>query len=155
MKSHRDKRGSSCDSALGKRRGEKRNRTALYKYKGDFQWQGVRDEPYKTENGSWSNIIRRVLIGSHGESAKFHVRYFEIEPEGCSSLETHGHEHAVLCVRGEGVVRTGRTKRTIRYMDVIYISPDTDHQFLNPFKKPFGFICIVNAKRDKPRLINR
>lgn len=153
MRSHRDKRESSCDIETGKQRREKRNRTAFYKYKGDFQWRGVRDEPYKTEGGSWSNIIRRVLIGSHGESAKFHVRYFEIEPEGYSSLETHRHEHAVLCVKGEGVVRAGRTKRKIGYMDMVYISRDTDHQFLNPFKKPFGFICIVNAERDKPRLI--
>ncbi|SPQ00850.1 Cupin domain protein [Candidatus Sulfobium mesophilum] len=129
------------------------NRCALYRYKGDMTWQGIADEPYKTAADGWSNIVRRVLIGGRGESAKFHVRYFEIAPGGTSSLERHRHEHVVICVKGEGVVRTGRTRRKMRYMDTLYISPDTVHQLRNPNDVPFGFLCIVNARRDKPKVL--
>jgi quercetin dioxygenase-like cupin family protein len=40
------------------------------------------------------------------------------------------------------------------FMDTVYISPDTVHQLLNPFDAPFGFLCIVNARRDKPKVLD-
>ena len=129
------------------------NRTAVYRHKGDFTWQGIKDELYKTEGSEWSKVIRRVLIGSHGESAKFHVRYFEILPGGSSSYEKHRHEHVVICVRGEGIVQTGRARKKMGFIDTVYISPETVHQLTNPFENPFGFLCIVNSKRDKPEVL--
>ena len=145
----------SCEiKGAGKTSGQVKNRNALYRHKGDFRWQGVKDESYKTEQSGWAGIIRRVLIGAHGESSKFHVRYFEIARGGCSSLESHRHEHVVICVRGEGIVRTGNTRRKMGFMDTVYISPDTVHQLINPCEDPFGFLCIVNAKRDKPKVMS-
>jgi quercetin dioxygenase-like cupin family protein len=144
---------SSCEIGGQKKAVRKASNTALYRHRGNLRWQGVRDEPYKTEGGEWSNIVRRVLIGSHGESAKFHVRYFEIASGGCSSLERHRHEHVVICVRGEGIVQTGKKSSKMKFMDTLYISPDTVHRLSNPFDAPFGFLCIVNAKRDRPKII--
>lgn len=145
---------SFCEITPAKKAGRKRaNRNAFYRHKGNFSWQGIKDEPYKTRGNEWSDIIRRVLIGTRGETTKFHVRYFEIGPQGRSSFERHKHEHVVICVRGEGMVRTGKTKRKMGFMDTIYISPDTSHQLLNPFEAPFGFLCIVNAKRDRPKVL--
>jgi ribulose-bisphosphate carboxylase large chain len=145
---------SCCGISGGKNTSvEKKNRNAFYKHRGDFKWRGVKDEPYKAKSGGWSGIMRRVLIGSHGESTKFHVRYFEIAPGGNSSLERHRHEHVVICVKGEGIVLTGRTKRKVRFMDTVYISPGTTHQLMNSSAKPFGFLCIVNSKRDKPKVL--
>lgn len=131
------------------------NRSAFYRHRGMCRWQGVRDEPYKTEEGGWSNIIRRVLVGARGESARFHVRYFEIGPAGRSSLECHRHEHVVICVRGKGIVHIGKRKRTMQYLDTVYIAPDVAHQLMNPYDEPFGFICIVNSKRDRPKPLKR
>ena len=134
---------------------ERANRTALYKHKGNFHWSGVKDEPYKTRDGGWANIIRKVLIGAHGESARFHVRYFEIAPKGNSSLELHRHEHVVICVKGKGVVLTGRKKSTMGFMDTLYISPNTVHQLSNPYHAAFGFLCIVNSRRDRPKVLKK
>lgn len=148
-------KGSLCceiKSAM-KSPAKKANKCALYRHKGNMTWRGVADEPYKTVTGGWADIIRRVLIGARGESAKFHVRYFEIAQGGASSLERHKHEHVVICVKGEGIVRTGKSRRKMGFMDVLYISPDTVHQLTNPFKVPFGFLCIVNARRDKPKVL--
>jgi ribulose-bisphosphate carboxylase large chain len=146
---------SMCEIKENKSSQTKQNRTAFYKHKGDYRWNGVKDEPYKTKGADWSNIIRRVLIGTHGESTKFHVRYFEIAPKGNSSLEHHKHEHVVICVKGAGVVLTGRTRRTMGFMDTLYISPNTVHQLSNPNDGPFGFLCIVNSRRDRPKLIQK
>lgn len=145
---------SMCD-INGKSFPKKSNQIAFYKNMGNFRWSGVKDEPYKTSGEDWSNIIRRVLIGARGESTRFHVRYFEIAPKGNSSLELHRHEHVVICVKGSGVVLTGRTKRVMDFMDIIYISPDIVHQLLNPYNRPFGFLCIVNSRRDKPKILKK
>ena len=155
MKEKPAKQASFCEIVSTRKTSRKKtNRSAFYRHKGDMTWSGVADEPYKTITGGWSNIIRRVLIGGRGESAKFHVRYFEIAPGGVSSLERHKHEHVVICVKGEGVVRTGKAKRKMGFMDTLYISPDTVHQLSNPFNIPFGFFCIVNARRDKPKVLD-
>ncbi len=144
---------STCDIKKKKSFAKEPNTTAFYKHKGDFRWGGVKDEPYKTKGDDWSNIIRRVLIGARGESTKFHVRYFEISSNGSSSLELHRHEHVVICVKGRGVILTGRKKRAVGFMDTVYISPNTVHQLSNPYNAPFGFLCIVNSKRDSPKVL--
>jgi len=139
--------------AVQKRR--KSRRCAFYKHEEGFRWKGIKDEAYKPEGTDWTNIVRRVLIGGHGEAAKFHVRYFEISAGGNSSLEKHRHEHVVICIRGQGMVLTGKKKRTMEYLDTLYIAPDSPHQLSNPFGEPFGFLCIVSARRDRPKLLGK
>ncbi len=129
------------------------NKSKLYKHKGNFDWKDVNTESYKPKGGDWADIVRRVIIGKHGESARFHVRYFEIEPGGHSSFEKHRHEHVVICVKGRGKVLTGKKLYRMDFLDTLYIAPDTPHQLRNTFKKPFGFFCIVNARRDKPKIL--
>lgn len=130
-----------------------KEKSRLYKHKGDYRWQGIKTEKYKPEGGDWADIVRRVIVGNYGESMRFHLRYFEISPGGYSSLEKHRHEHVVICVRGKGKVLTDKKMRTLNSLDTLYIAPDTPHQLSNPFNEPFGFFCIVNAKRDKPRIL--
>ena len=146
---------SMCEINGKKPAARRSNKTAFYRHKGNFEWSGVKDEAYKDKGVEWSNIIRRVLIGAHGESAKFHVRYFEILPKGNSSLELHRHEHVVIGVKGKGEVLTGKTKRTMGFMDTLYISPGTVHRLSNPYHEPFGFLCIVNSRRDRPKVIRK
>jgi ribulose-bisphosphate carboxylase large chain len=130
-----------------------RNTTRHYPYKGNFAWQGVKTEQYKPEGKDWLKMIRQTLIGSHGESARFHVRYFEIAPGGNSSFETHKHEHVVIGIRGKGFCLVKKKKYKIGFLDTLYIEPSAPHQLTNPSREPFGFFCIVNAKRDKPKRI--
>ena len=147
----------TCDWRTGQapkvRKLSVQNKSKLYEHTGSFKWQGIKTERYKSIKEGWADIVRQTLIGNHGEATKFHLRYFEIAPGGCSSLEKHRHEHVVVCVRGKGKVLTGKKIHTMAFMDTIYIAPDTPHQLKNPFKGPFGFFCIVNANRDKPSLL--
>jgi ribulose-bisphosphate carboxylase large chain len=137
------------------------NKSRFYKYKGNFSWKGIKIEKYKPAGRDWSDIVRQILIGTHGETTKFHLRYFEIAPGGYSSFEMHRHEHVVIGVRGKGlcIVRNRRSagaEKTydIGFLDTLYIEPDAPHQLINHFNEPFGFFCIVNAKRDRPKILN-
>jgi quercetin dioxygenase-like cupin family protein len=123
----------------------------VYRHKKEGRWTGVTIDRYKNSEGGWLSITRQFLIGKRGESAKFHLRYFEIEPGGYSSLETHRHEHVVICARGKGRALIGKKSYMLRSLDIAYIGPNAVHQLLNPYDEPFGFFCIVDSKRDKPK----
>ena len=148
------KKAPSCDWTENKTISKKqKEKNRIYRHNGDYTWTGIKTEQYKPERDNWSSIVRRVLIGGHGEKTKFHVRYFEIAPGGSSSFEKHRHEHVVIVVRGKGHIMIGKKKSSIGFLDTSYIKPDTPHQLSNPFNEPFGFLCIVNARRDRPILL--
>jgi len=115
-------------------------------------WQRIKSIPYKDKKGNWISIERFPLIKS--DSLKFEVRYFEISPGGCSSLEYHQHAHVVVCLKGKGKVRLGDKHYVLKYLDIVYIAPNEIHQLANPYNEPFGFLCIVDSERDKPVEIN-
>ena len=144
------KRIPYCDFAT-KNKKSVINKTRLYKHKGNFTWKGIKTESYKTAGTDWKDAIRKVLIDSHNASTKFHLRYFEIAPGGYSSFEKHKHEHVVMGIRGKGKVVCDKKNYQLNFLDTLYIAPCIPHQLSNPFHEPFGFLCIVNTKRDKPK----
>ncbi|HXF83485.1 MAG TPA: cupin domain-containing protein, partial [bacterium] len=83
----------------------------------------------------------------------FQLRYFEIAPGGFSSLETHDHAHTIVVLRGCGRVVAGRSVFAVRPFDLVVIPPATPHQFINAGGEPFGFLCPVDADRDRPRAL--
>ena len=145
---------SSCEipSRTGRKTG---NRNRLYSFHDNYRWKGVKVEEYKTKSDDWEGIARQVLIGAGGESTKFHLRYFEINPGGYSRFETHKHEHVVIGIRGKGRARLNRRVININHLDVLYINPDTPHRLYNPYDDPFGFFCIVNSRRDRPKPVKK
>ena len=144
---------SSCELPV-----RARNKAAVQsrhlRFQGDFRWKGVKVLEYKTKGADWSGIIRQTLTGDRGEKTKFHLRYFEIQAGGYSSLETHTHEHVVICIRGRGKARLNRRNIDIGFLNILYINPDAPHRLFNPYDEPFGFFCIVDAERDRPRPVN-
>ncbi len=147
---------SSCD-ILTKSRKKTINRNRVCLFRDDFTWTGVAVDEYKHKSAGrdWTDIVRQVLVGQKGESTKFHLRYFEIKPGGYSSYETHKHEHVVIGIRGKGKARLDRKNVGIKFLDVIYIKPYTPHRLYNPYDEPFGFFCIVDARRDRPKSVKR
>ncbi|MEW6408743.1 MAG: cupin domain-containing protein [Nitrospirota bacterium] len=157
--SEKERTPTTCDWKIVSRVSRKKktysgNKSKFYKHNGNFTWQGIKTERYKLTSKDWSDIIRQTLIGKHGETPRFHVRYFEIAPRGYSSFEVHKHEHVVICIRGKGKVLVGKKIYDIKFLDTLYIAPNMPHQLRNPSDEPFGFFCIVNAKRDKPKILN-
>ena len=75
-----------------------------------------------------------------------------MQPGGHSTLERHEHVHAVVIFRGRGTCLVGDEVREVGAPDLVFIPPMTWHQFRASAGEPFGFLCMVNAERDKPQL---
>ena len=123
-----------------------------------YTWSEVECEAYKRgqEAGrEWKSIVRQVLVGKQAEKTGFHLRYFEIEPGGHSSLEKHAHAHVVIAVRGQGRVILNDQAWDMQALDTVYVAPWTPHQFLAGSDEPFGFFCIVDAERDRPQAVSQ
>ena len=144
-----DKTMGSCE--IGERPGDgPPPGSRVLRWQPGFRWDGAPVEAYKAAADHWCGINRTTLAGGRGEQTAFHVRYFEMEPGGFSSLEHHAHEHVVVVLRGRGEVRLGGEVHELGFGDVAYVAPHEVHQFRNRSEEPFGFLCVVDARRDAP-----
>ena len=119
-------------------------------------WSGIEPVGYKAgrldEPGQgYRGVTKHVISGDRGEPSSFEVRYFEVEPGGYTRLEKHQHVHSVTIIRGRGYAVVGADLHPLTPFDHIYVGPMTMHQFVNDADEPFGFICVVDAERDRPQ----
>jgi quercetin dioxygenase-like cupin family protein len=115
------------------------------------RWEGVETMRYK-EAGSapFRDITRQVLFG--GADLRCEWRYFEIAPNGYSTLERHEHAHAVMILRGHGACLVGDRVYPVAEHDLVSVPPLTWHQFRAAADAPLGFLCLVDKERDRPQL---
>ncbi len=114
---------------------------------GELRWQGVPVRAYGPENSTASGATRQVLIGTDEDSSHFHMRYFAVQPGGHTSLDQHPHDHGVYILHGRARLRLGNEEHELSSGDAIYISGNDVHQFFTLGEEPFGFLCVVPAKR--------
>jgi mannose-6-phosphate isomerase-like protein (cupin superfamily) len=127
-----------------------RENTVHRKAKG-YRWEGVEELPYKEDSRAlFKSITRQVLFSDPALTGE--LRYFEMAPGGFSTLERHEHMHAVLILRGRGHCLVGDEVRAIETRDLVTVPAMTWHQFRATRGEPLGFLCMVNAARDKPQL---
>jgi quercetin dioxygenase-like cupin family protein len=116
----------------------------------NFRWAGVGLTPYKATNAApFKAISRQTLFSDPRLLAE--LRYFEIEPGGYSTLERHEHMHVVIVLRGGGQCLIGDEVHDLELNDLVVIEPWTWHQFRAPAAATLGFLCLVNAERDRPQ----
>lgn len=116
-----------------------------------FRWEGIDLLAYKEEGSApFRAITRQTLL--RDPALKCELRYFEMSASGYSTLERHEHMHAVLILRGHGECLVGGEVHKIDTNDLVTIEPWTWHQFRAGPDAPLGFLCMVNAERDKPSL---
>jgi mannose-6-phosphate isomerase-like protein (cupin superfamily) len=128
-----------------------RERKVHRKAASDHRWDEVELLPYKEdERALFKSVTRQVLF--HDPDMASELRYFEVAPGGFSTLERHEHMHAVLILRGRGQCLVGGEVRPLATRDLVTVPPLTWHQFRATDDEPLGFLCMVNATRDKPRL---
>jgi quercetin dioxygenase-like cupin family protein len=117
----------------------------------DYHWQGVDTLAYKQDGSApFKDITRQILF--EDPSLGCQLRYFEMQAGGYSTLERHDHVHAVMILRGHGHCLVGGEVREVKPRDLVSIAPLTWHQFRASRGEPMGFLCMVNAERDKPQL---
>lgn len=114
-----------------------------------FRWEDVAVRAYKEEAGTFRGITRQVLHDG-GEHLGTQLRYFEIAGGGHSTLERHQHVHSVFIARGRGACLVGDVVHDLDVHDIVYVPPDTWHQFRATHDEPLGFLCLVRCDRDKP-----
>jgi len=116
-----------------------------------FRWEDTELLAYKEQGAApFKAITRQTLF--RDPALKGELRYFEMAAGGYSTLERHQHMHAVLVLRGRGQCLIGSEVFSIATNDLVTIAPDTWHQFRANAGEPLGFLCMVNAERDKPSL---
>ena len=57
-----------------------------------------------------------------------------------------------MILRGHGHCLVGDKVFEVDTQDLVHIPPSTWHQFRATSEAPLGFLCMVNAARDRPQL---
>ena len=118
---------------------------------GGMAWDDVPVLAYKQDGEApFKDVTRQVLFEDSALAAQ--LRYFEVAPGGHTTLERHQHVHAVVIARGRGRCLIGETIHDLAERDLVHIPSMTWHQFRAHDDGPLGFLCLVNADRDRPAL---
>jgi quercetin dioxygenase-like cupin family protein len=117
----------------------------------DFRWEGVDLRAYKDEaTAPFRSVTRQVLASA--PDLKGELRYFEVAPGGWTTLERHAHVHAVTILRGAGRALVGDEVFDVAALDLVTVPAWAWHQFRASAGEPLGFLCMVDAERDRPQL---
>ena len=102
----------------------------------------IPDTPVKMEGAE--DVTIRVLVGQDDGSEKIAMRCFCVRPGGHTPEHTHNFEHLVRVQKGRGQVVDpyGRAVE-VAEGDSLFVPADEKHQFRNPFKENFEFICVI------------
>ena len=118
---------------------------------GPMRWREVDVLEYKREGSApFQSVTRQVVFDDPALACQ--LRYFEVAPGGHTTLERHEHAHAVIIERGRGRCLIGDRVFDVAEHDLVHVPPLTWHQFQSAADEPLGFLCMVNAARDRPQL---
>lgn len=118
---------------------------------GPARWREIDVREYKAEGSApFRDVTRQVLFDDPALASQ--LRYFEVAPGGHTTLERHEHAHAVVVHRGKGRCLIGDRIYELAEGDLIHVPALTWHQFRADPERPLGFLCMVNAVRDRPQL---
>lgn len=115
-------------------------------YKGEenaFDWEGATEKDYQAPDVK--GVTAKVLIGPAEGAPHFRIRYFRVQPGGCTSLDQHPHEHGVFILHGRASVVLGDDEVEVGPRDVVYVPGDEVHQFRALGDEPLGFLCVIPA----------
>jgi S-methyl-1-thioxylulose 5-phosphate methylthiotransferase len=116
-----------------------------------LRWEGVERRAYKDEaTAPFRSVTRQVLASA--PDLRGELRYFEVAPGGWTTLERHAHVHAVTILRGAGRALVGTQVFEVAPLDLVSVPAWAWHQFRACSGEALGFLCMVDAERDRPQL---
>ncbi len=96
------------------------------------------------------NTKIRWLISEKDAAKNFFMRMFEVAPAGFTPYHKHNWEHEIFVVEGDGKLITEKDEQVFSKGDVMFINPDSFHQFRNTGDSILKFLCIIpNVKKAK------
>jgi len=123
----------------------------LRPHAGAMRWRDVEVLDYKREGSApFRGVTRQLLFDDPALAAQ--LRYFEVAPGGHTTLERHEHAHAVVIERGRGRCLIGDDVHDVAEHDLVHVPALTWHQFRAADDEALGFLCMVDAVRDRPQL---
>jgi len=90
-----------------------------------------------------ANTRKANVIGLPEGWAGHTLRVFRIGPGGHAPRHQHDWEHVNYVIKGQGTLTVGDKTIELAAGDFAFVPPNTVHQFCNPSKGEFEFICIV------------
>jgi len=121
------------------------------KHAAPMRWDGVDVLAYKRDPASpFRDVTRQVLFDDPALASQ--LRYFEVAPGGHTTLERHEHAHAVIVAHGRGRCLVDGRIFELALHDLVRVPALAWHQFRAAPDAPLGFLCMVNAARDRPQL---
>ena len=110
--------------------------------------QNIPTEPVPNASG----VSKAVLISS-AEAPNFAMRKFSMQPGGSMPLHTNKVEHEQYVLRGRAQVRLGEEIFEVSAGDIVFITADLPHYYINITDEPFEFLCLVPNKEDTTTLL--
>ena len=93
-------------------------------------------------------VTMRLMVGRSDGAPNFAMRHFTVEPGGQTPRHSHDYEHEVYIVSGAARVEQGDEFEDLGPGDVVFVRPNTTHQFVNTGNEPFVFLCLVPVTFD-------
>jgi len=89
-------------------------------------------------------VRMKILIGPAEGSENIIMRHFIIAPGGNTPFHQHNYEHVVKIERNKGIiVDENGNEFEIKEGQSIFVKPNDNHQFRNPYSEDFEFTCII------------
>ena len=95
--------------------------------------------------------IRWLIDDEHDGAPVYALRLVELAPGGHSPHHGHPYEHENFVVEGRGRVLMDGVWHNLRPGDVVFVPPDTVHQYANEGQTPFKFLCGIPVGRLRER----
>ncbi len=88
-------------------------------------------------------VFKREVITAKDGAPNFCMRVFEVEPGSSTPSHSHGWEHEVFVLSGQGVVVSKQGETPIGAESVVFVAPDEQHCFVNTGSQILRFICLI------------
>ncbi len=93
-------------------------------------------------------VTMRLMVGRSDGAPNFAMRHFTVAPGGHTPRHSHDYEHEVFVVAGAARIEQGDEFEDLGPGDVVFVRPNTTHQFVNTGSEPFVFLCLVPVTFD-------
>ena len=88
-------------------------------------------------------VAKREVITADDGAPNFCMRVFDVRSGSSTPSHSHGWEHEIFILSGQGVLVGEQGAAPIVKENVVFIPPNETHCIVNTGNEPLRFICVV------------